>query len=55
MYYLHHFFDWVLPLSEQMEKNGEHLQNDFTEYFYCFVLEKGVSFKMYVKVYFIFI
>lgn len=54
MYYLLDFFDWVLPLSlEQMEKNGEQLQNDFTEYL-CFVLENGVSFKMYTKVYLIF-
>lgn len=55
MYYLHDFFDWVLSLSlEQVEKNGDQLQNDFTKYFYCFVLDKRISFKMYVKVYFIF-
>lgn len=55
IYYLHDFLDRVLPLSlEQMEKNGGQLQNDFTEYLYCFVLEKEVSFKMYVKVYLIF-
>lgn len=42
MYCLHDFFDWVLPLSlEQMEKNVEQSQNDFTEYLYCLVLEKG--------------
>lgn len=39
-----------------MEKKQEQLQNDYTEYLYCSVLEKGVILLLYFKkVYFIFL